>query len=365
VVTPARTPIRILIDSFADDGLPNAQMGNAREIACRLDPDKFHVTMFLAGEPDKRLARRPNTRLVRLPARRQTVKILRELVWGDDEIVFYLKSSPASLAYMRLRRAWNDGKVVSGTMESQSDLRNEPTIKANAIRMWEQTILKCDHLFSNSRSVQTGLKREYGIDSDIVPTGVDTNYFTPDYHRQPNARPRVLFVGSLRPFKQPQLLLEAASRFPQADFRIAGDGPLAPELKDRAKREHLSNLMLLGPLTAPQLREEYRAADIFLFPSTWEGSPKVILEAAASGLPVVARNTYSPETVVQGVTGYQAASDSKIFSFVDALLSSHELRAKLGRNGRQHSLRYDWDVITRQWVEIFESLSVRKQRKAS
>lgn len=340
-------------------------MGNAREIACRLDPEQFHVTMFLGGEPDERIASRPNTRLIRLPERRQTVRIFRELVLGDHEIVFYLKSSPASFAYMKLRQKWNGGKVVIGTMESQSDLRNEPTIKANAIRMWEQTVLKCDHLFSNSTSVQRSLKREYGIDSEIIPTGVDTKYFAPLLQRKSNARPRVLFVGSLRPFKQPQLLLEAASRFPQADFRIAGDGPLAPQLEARANRENLSNVTLLGPLTASQLRDEYRSADIFLFPSEWEGSPKVILEAAACGLPVIARNSYSPETVVHGVTGYQAASDGEIFSFVAALLSSPELRTKLGRNGRQHSLGYDWDVITSRWSAIFETLAAHKLRKAS
>jgi glycosyltransferase involved in cell wall biosynthesis len=340
-------------------------MGNAREIASRLNPEKFHITMFLSGDPDERIAARPNTRLIRLPARHQTIRIFRELMWGDHEVLFYLKSSPASLAYMKLRRTWNDKAVVIGTMESQSDLRNEPTIKANAIRMWERTVLKSDHLVSNSRSVQRSLQREYGIDSEIVPTGVDTKFFSPSSEPKLNARPRVLFVGSLRPFKQPQLLLDAASRFPQADFRIAGDGNLASALKDRIEREPLSNVTLLGPMSAPQLRDEYRAADIFLFPSSWEGSPKVVLEAAACALPVVVRNSYSPETVVHGVTGYQAASDEEIYSFVGALLASHELRARLGRNGRQHSLRFDWDVIASRWSEIFETVAARKLRKAS
>src|SRR5215467_13669047 len=143
-----------------------------------------------------------------------------------------------------------------------------------------------------------------------------------------NRQITVLFVGSLRPFKQPQLLLQAALRFPEADFRIAGDGPLASELRGRIEHEHLSNVALLGPMTALQLRDEYRSADVFLFPSAWEGSPKVILEAAACGLPVVVRNSYSPETVVHGATGYQAASEQEIYSFLGALLSSTELRTK-------------------------------------
>ena len=358
--------IRILIDSFADAGLLNAQMGNAREIACRLDCSRFHISMFVCGEPDSRLVHRPNTGFIRLPKRRQTVRVLREFLWGDHDILFYLKSSPASRSYMSLRRAWSDGRTVIGTMESQSDLRNEPTVTANAIRLWERTVLKSDYLFSNSRSVQKSLDREYGVQSEIVPTGVDTEFFTPDLQREPNTRPRVLFVGSLRPFKQPQLLLDAALRFPQADFCIVGEGPLGAELKIRTERERLANVSLLGSRNAEQLRVEYQSADVFLFPSAWEGSPKVILEAAACGLPVIARNTYSPETVVHGITGYQAASDSEITSFLEALLASSDLRGKLGRNGRQHSLSYDWSLIAAQWAEVFEKVaSSRRIRKAS
>ncbi|PYV57872.1 MAG: hypothetical protein DMG98_09270 [Acidobacteria bacterium] len=335
-------------------------MGNAREIACRLDPAHFHIRMFVSGQPDARLVDHANIRLIRLPKRRQTIRILREFLWGDHDILFYLKSSPASRLYMNLRRRWNDHRIVIGTMESQSDLRNEPTITPEAIHLWEQTVLKCDYLFSNSRSVQAGLKREYSLSSEVIPTGVDTKFFTPDWERKPNLRPRVLFVGSLRPFKQPQLLLDAAVRFAQADFRIAGEGPLGSEIRNRTQREGITNVRLLGLLDAHPLREEYRRADVFLFPSMWEGSPKVILEAAASGLPVIARNSYSPETVVHGVTGYQASSDSEIFSFLEALLASPELRTKLGRNGRQHSLTYDWDLISARWSEAFERLVAAK-----
>ena len=322
--------------------------------------------MFASGQPDARLVDRANTRLIRLPKRRQTIRILSEFLWGDHDILFYLKSSPASRLYVKVRRRWKDHRIVVGTMESQSDLRNEPTISPQAIHLWEQTVLKCDYLFSNSGSVQAGLKREYNIGSQIIPTGVDTKFFTPDWEREANSRPQVLFVGSLRPFKQPQLLLDAAVRFAEADFRIAGEGPLGSEIRNRAQREDITNVRLLGLLDAQALREEYRRADVFLFPSMWEGSPKVILEAAASGLPVIARNSYSPETVVHGVTGYQASSDSEICSFLEALLASPELRTKLGRSGRQHSLTYDWDLIAARWSEVFESLTAaRSMRIAS
>jgi glycosyltransferase involved in cell wall biosynthesis len=359
-------PIRILVDSFADADLPNAQMGNAREIVSRLDPAHFHVKMFVVGKPDLRIVARENTHLIQLPQRRQTLRILREFLWGAHQILFYMKASPASRWYLSLKEKWKDRRTTIGTLESQSDLINEPSIATEAIRLWEQTVLRCDRLFSNSQSVQQSLHREYGLRSEIIPTGVDTTFFVPDPARRRNLRPRVLFVGSLRTYKQPHIVVDAAARFPQADFRIAGDGPLAGELRNRTTMESLRNVKFLGLLKADRLRSEYHSADIFLFPSRWEGSPKVILEAAACGLPVIARSDYSPETVLHGVTGYQAVSDHSIFVHLEDLLNRPVLRQELGRNGRRLSEKYDWDVITAQWEETFmQSVAQREVRNVS
>ena len=349
-------PIRILVDSFADAGLLNAQMGNGREIVARLDPDHFHVSMFAFGEPDLRIINRPNTRLIQLPQRRQTVKILSEFVWGEHSLLFYMKASPASRWYQSVRKKLRNRRITIGTIESQSDLRNEPTITRQSVQLWEQTVLRCDYLYSNSKRVQSSLQREYGLPSEVIPTGVDTHFFSPDWDRPSNRRARVLFVGSLRPFKQPQFLLAAAARFPQADFQIAGDGPMAAELASRVARENLRNVAILGPLHASELRNAYRHADIFLFPSAWEGSPKVILEAAACGLPVIVRNSYAPETVLHGVTGYQAVSDDEIFNRVEALIGSEHLRRTLGHAGRCHSRSFDWDLITKNWEQKFAEI---------
>ena len=359
-------PIRILVDSFADAGLPNAQMGNAREIVSRLDPNCFHVSMFVRGQADDRIATRPNTRLIRLPARRQTPRIVSEFLWGRHQILFYLKSSPAARWYLSARRKWKDERIAIATVESQSDLKNEPSIASEQIRLWEQTVLRCDRLYSNSRSVQTSLEREYGLASEIIPTGVDTSFFTPDNQRRRDQRLRVLFAGSLRTYKQPHIVVDAAARFPQVDFRIAGDGPLAAELACHAIAKGVKNLVLVGALSAGELRKEYQNADVFLFPSTWEGSPKVILEAAACGLPVIARSSYSPETVLEGITGYQAWSEENIFAHLEKLIHNSELRQELGQNGRRLSEKYDWGPITAQWQEAFmQAVSRSELRRAS
>jgi glycosyltransferase involved in cell wall biosynthesis len=349
--------IRILVDSFADEDALNAQMTNARDIMSRLDAARFHVSTFVLGKPDARLVERPATHLIKLPERRQTIKILAEFVWGKHEILFYVKPSPAAKLYMALRRKWFDKRIVIGTVESQSDLRNEPTIRPEQVRIWEQTVLRGDWLFSNSSSVKASLKKEYGLPSEVVPTGVDTKFYTPAWDRPRNTRVRVLFVGSLRPFKGPELLLRAAAQFPAADFVIVGDGIMAPELEARVRKERLTDVEFARGLKPPALREQYRRADIFLFPSRWEGSPKVILEAAACGLPVIARRDYQPETVVDGQTGYLGGSDDELLDHLGALIARPELRRDMGRASRVHSERFDWDPITRQWEEIFVRLA--------
>jgi glycosyltransferase involved in cell wall biosynthesis len=354
------------VDSLADDGLPNAQMGNAREIVCCLDPECFHVSIFGVGRPDARILARRNTHVVRLPRRRQTPRILREFILRDYDVLFYLKASPASNWYLRLRKKWKDRRCTVGTVESQADLRKEPTLAPKAVALWEQTVLRCDRLYSNSTSVQKSLRQNYGIESAIIPTGVNTRFFFPRWERAQNSRPRVLFVGSLRRYKQPHVLVDAAERCPEADFRLAGDGPLAGELAEAIARRELRNISLLGPLSQEQLRTEYQNADVFLFPSRWEGSPKVILEAAACGVAIIARKDYSAETVEHGKTGYMGSSNEELLSYLRGLLANPALRAEFGRNARKLAERYDWSVITAEWEREFTNIvEEQKRRRAS
>jgi glycosyltransferase involved in cell wall biosynthesis len=353
--------INILVDSFADEALTNAQMINAREIVSRLDPSRFFVTMFVRGTPAPQILSRPNTRLIQLPRRLQTVPLLVHFLFGSQDIVFYLKAAPASRWFLKLRSLRHNRCVIVGTIESQMDWRDE-TITPQAIHLAEQTILRCDFLFSNSAMVKRSLDASYGLQSEIVPTGVDTEFFTPPCQRPANPRPRVLFVGALRAFKGPQVVLDAAQRYPQADFVLVGDGVMGQELGERARS--LPNVSMRGTLGRAAIREEFRRADIFLFPSRWEGSPRVLMEAAACGLPVIARKDYEPESVIDGITGFLVGDDDEMMTRLAQLLADPDLRRRLGTAGHAHVARFSWDVITRQWETIFTRLAASQKRRA-
>jgi len=352
-------PVNILVDSFADEGLTNAQMINAQEIVSRLDSDRFSVTMFVRETPAAAISRRPNTRLVRLPGRLQTIPLLAQFLFGRQDILFYLKASPASRWFLKLRSICRNRCIVAGAIESQTDWQDE-TITPKTSRLFEDTVLRCDYLFSNSAFVKRSLEINYAIPSEVVPTGVDTEFFTPNWDRPANPRPRVLYVGSLRSFKGPQVVLDAAQRCPYADFVVVGDGVMGQALRERAKG--LTNVAMRGPLGRTAVREEYRAADIFLFPSRWEGSPRVLLEAAACGLPVLARRDYEPESVIDGKTGFLAGTDDEMVAGLEQLLANPDLSRAFGRGGRSHVARFSWDLITPQWESIFTRLALEHRK---
>lgn len=350
-------PVRILVDTLVDHNFFNAQLASAREIIARLDARRFHVSAFFHAEPDPRLLARPATRLIRLPRRLATSRLFPEFVLGPHRILFYVKAAPASRWYFRMRRRWRDRRVTIGTIESQCNLRSEPTISPQAVKVWEETVLRCDRLYSNSKSAARSLRAEYGRDSEVIPTGVDTGFFSPPGERRSMGPVTVLFVGSLRPFKGPDLVIEAAARHRDAKFVLVGEGPMAADLEERCRRDGLSNVTFRRGLAADELREQYRAADVFLLPSRWEGSPKVILEAAACGLPVIARRDYDPETVIEGQSGWVVGGDEELFARLEETVRSRDLRERMGLAAREHARTYDWARIVPRWEQVFEDLT--------
>jgi glycosyltransferase involved in cell wall biosynthesis len=82
-----------------------------------------------------------------------------------------------------------------------------------------------------------------------------------------------------------------------------------------------------------------------------------MLEAAACGLPVIARDSYAPETVIHGRTGYLASSEREIFDYLEVLIANSDLRQELGCAGRAHSRNYDWDSVTVKWERVFTQLA--------
>src|SRR6184192_2844158 len=159
----------------------------------------------------------------------------------------------------------------------------------------------------------------------INRTGIPLNEF-PFVDRQPpaNGKWRIVQACRLIPKKGVATSLRAFAIFkkdnPRAEFFIAGKGPLQPELEMLAGGLGiLRDVHFVGFLSQPKLRELYASSHLFLHPSEMppdenqEGVPNSILEAMATGLPVVAtRHGGIPEAVDHGRTGFLVAEEDHV-----------------------------------------------------
>jgi glycosyltransferase involved in cell wall biosynthesis len=185
--------------------------------------------------------------------------------------------------------------------------------------------------------------------------GVNTREFSPA-HRDWELREQLgaegktllLYVGRLAPEKDLDILWQALRRLNQGEYPVhlvvTGKGPLENQLRDTAP----DNVTFTGYLQGEDLHRVYASCDIFAFPSTTETYGNVVLEAHASGLPVVAPLSGGiRENLVDGVNGLACTprDAEEMAARLTTLLARPRLRKRLGANGRKHALGKSWDNI--------------------
>jgi len=171
-----------------------------------------------------------------------------------------------------------------------------------------------DRVTAVSEHTASTVKAEYGVEPDVVYNGVDVETFHPN-HPAPagialdgDAEPTFLFVGNFVERKRPGHVIDVARRVENARFLLFGDGPLFDSVRRDAAE--LDNVTLFGRVEKSRLPAIYANCTGLLFPSVREGCPNVVLEAMASGKPVVGYDATSmPELVVHERTGWLADRD--------------------------------------------------------
>src|SRR6267143_862641 len=169
---PRTRVIRILFNVCADAENYNAQSLNAREIALRLDAALFESTLFFECSPDTRLLR-AGIRTVKLPERRKTIRILREMM-GRYDFIVYIDLSPASYIYLHLRRSTQSVLCIEGTRG------NLDGVSATVRKYADYAVRHADLTTAVSEFVAQDACDLFGIrPAMIMPVGVDTRVFSP------------------------------------------------------------------------------------------------------------------------------------------------------------------------------------------
>jgi glycosyltransferase involved in cell wall biosynthesis len=223
-----------------------------------------------------------------------------------------------------------------------------------------------------SKYSQEKIFQYYNVDSSkirIVPNGVDTEKFRPtgDCEKakrriRTDNRQIVLFVGRLIPRKGVSYLVEAAKQIvkerKETLFVLVGNGPLRNSISAEVEKAGLKrSFVFLGDVSEEELPQFYRCADVFALPSIQEGQGIVLLEAQASGKPVVAFNVSGvAEAMSPGETGLlvKPADSGALADALLKLLSDAVLQEKMGAAGREFVRNeLSWDITAKKMLAVY------------
>ena len=197
----------------------------------------------------------------------------------------------------------------------------------------------------------------------LWPQGVDARRFHPDKFskdwrvRLTNGHPAdrlLLYVGRLGHEKDIGRLRVVLREVPGVRLALVGDGPARRDLEQEYAN---TPTVFTGALQGEELAAAFASADAFVFPSTTETLGIAMIEALASGLPVLAARTGATgEVVSDGETGllYDPRSDADLVAAVGRLVSDDGLRAEMGHQARAAAEKRDWGSSTRTLRRYYE-----------
>ncbi|HET7437648.1 MAG TPA: glycosyltransferase family 1 protein [Thermoanaerobaculia bacterium] len=171
----------------------------------------------------------------------------------------------------------------------------------------------------------------------------------------------ILFVSTIEPRKNLVALLDAYERLRKSG---AYDGSLVVVGKIGWKSESIvprlrgAGVVHLDYLPAPQLATVYQRADVFVFPSIYEGFGFPLLEAMAHGVPTIAARSSSLPEVGGDATLYFAPSDAReLEDQLRRVLTDPALRADLIARGRSQVAKFRWDVAAEKTLEVLRRVA--------
>jgi glycosyltransferase involved in cell wall biosynthesis len=339
--------ISVFTPSFADEDDTNAQNLTVKEVVARLSPERFHVVMFHEQSPDRRIADRQNTKLLKWTKHGNSPRLVGHFLAQVPDVYFFPREGPFDAAVFWLRRRLRLKTAVVSYAVTGGLEKGMP--RSSLARNFDDA----DVVAANSSFLSQVMEARLGRKIPTIYDGVDRRYYYPSALK-PAGSVTVLYAGSFRPYKRVDRVVRAAVRFREVQFRIAGRGEEGESCRRLARELGCENVTFLGHLSQQTLGDEMRNADIFFFPSDLEGHPQVLVQAAGCGLPCIAMDSYHPESVHHGVTGFLATSETDLYEKLALLIGDTNLRARMSAAALAHIGAFDWDQITCQWESLFE-----------
>jgi glycosyltransferase involved in cell wall biosynthesis len=248
-----------------------------------------------------------------------------------------------------------------------------PTLRSYLERVVPRSVARAAHVIAVSESTRRDVISRLGIPSNRVTTVVEGvgREFRPlgpedrgrGLERLGIHTPYILSVGTLEPRKNYSRLLEAYSLLRQRGLShalvIAGGlgwlyEPIFARLRELRLERHVT---FLEPDDA-SLVALYSAADVFVYPSLYEGFGIPPLEALACGAPVACSNTSSlPEVVGEAALTFDPLEPEQMAEAIWSILSDDALRADLRRKGPARAALFAWERAAEETVQVYRQVA--------
>ena len=244
-----------------------------------------------------------------------------------------------------------------------------PRSNLAAERSFAQLARRADRLIAVSECTRQDAVRTLGIAPEKICTihsGVADAFFDPPAAlvdevraRYGLQRPFVLFVGTIEPRKNVDLLLDAFESLPasmRGHWELVVAGPVGWAADATVAR--LRHVRYLGYVPELDLAPLTAAADVFVYPSLYEGFGFPVAQAMAAGVAVITSNVSSlPEVAGNAALLVDPRSQNELRAALVRLLASAGLRKALGLAGRERAREFRWEVCAAKSLEFFREVA--------
>jgi len=223
--------------------------------------------------------------------------------------------------------------------------------------------LPYDRILTLNSSLKRKMIKILGIPEnkvEVLQSGIDVRYL--DKIKSKKKEKTILYVGRLVPQKSVDTLIKAYSLLPneiKEDYKlkIVGEGNQKEYLERLAKKLNIKNIVFTGKIERHEdVVKEIKKASVFVLPSQRESFGITVLEAMASGTPVVSTATEGPSDYIKnGENGFLAeiGSPESIAGSIEKAISAGK---RIVINARKTAIQYDWDKIVKRIAREYEKL---------
>ncbi|MBN1846262.1 MAG: glycosyltransferase family 4 protein [Sedimentisphaerales bacterium] len=200
----------------------------------------------------------------------------------------------------------------------------------------------------------------------VIPNGIDTEFFRLDQRNElagrngPAGRLRLLSVGRLIRRKRIDVLIEmvalARRQGIELELTLAGQGNLWDSLRELAARRQVADRVHFpGRLPPEQMPELYRRHDLFVMASMHEGMSNAMLEALASGLPIVSSPCEGTDELI-GANGVVVAdaTPENLLAAVRSIGGDPDRYRRMAAASRQRAEGFTWQAVADRYIELYE-----------